>query len=106
MTVTAPFTTDDIALLIEIPGVYDGTSAYLLKDGRLVNRWDGTPMARRRAATQAWLDQHGEALRVQNADLLTVLLKTPDSSPRLVSTTRQPETCDVCAGHGCADCNT
>lgn len=63
-------TTDDIALLIEIPGVYAGSSAYLLKDGRLVNRWDGTPFTRRRRATQSWLERNGDALRAVNADLL------------------------------------
>lgn len=30
---------DDVFMLYEIPGVYDGWSAALLKDGRVVNRW-------------------------------------------------------------------
>lgn len=30
---------DDIVMLYEIPGVYDGWSAAELKDGRVVNRW-------------------------------------------------------------------
>lgn len=66
----AEFTTDDIALLVEIPGVYDGSSAYLLKDGRLVNRWDGTGYAGRRRATQEWIDRNGDRFRAANADLL------------------------------------
>lgn len=67
----AEFTSDDIALLVEIPGVYDGCSAYLLRDGRLVNRWDSVPgFAGRERATQEWLERNGDALRTANADLL------------------------------------
>lgn len=33
---------DDIAELIEIQGVYDGVSAYHMKDGTYVNRWAAT----------------------------------------------------------------
>ena len=65
------FTTDDIALLIEVPEIYDGTCAYLLKDGRLVNRFAGKSgwgsLVNR---VDAWIAKHGEALRRNNRDLL------------------------------------
>jgi hypothetical protein len=63
------FTTDDIALAIEIRGVYDGTSCYLLRDGRIVNRWERGPRARYEA-TQRWIEANGAALRAANADLI------------------------------------
>lgn len=65
------FTTDEIALAIEIPGVYDGTSAYLMKDGTIVNRWNIRGFHSRRVATQQWIDQHGDAFREANRDLLS-----------------------------------
>jgi hypothetical protein len=44
----------EIALRIEIRGIYDGTSVFKLKDGSYVNRWDeGDP---RHGPTQAWID--------------------------------------------------
>lgn len=65
------YTTDDIAIAVEIPGVYDGVSAYLLKDGTWRNRWDDTTgFGRRREATQAWIDEHGDTFRAANRDLL------------------------------------
>lgn len=66
---TDTFTTDDIALAIEIPDVYDGTSCWLLRDGRLINRWTRGPAARH-TATQRWIEANGAALRTANADLL------------------------------------
>ncbi len=71
MTAETSFTTEDIALAIEIPGVYDGTSCWLLKDGRLVNRWADSPWSGRYRATQEWIDAHGDELRATNVDLLT-----------------------------------
>lgn len=68
---TPDFTTDDIALGIEIPGLYDGTAVWLLKDGRLVNR-----LARqggwgdRARRVDEWIAQHGNAIREQNRDLM------------------------------------
>lgn len=64
------FTTNDIALAIEIPGVYDGISAYLLRDGTLVNRWAGTGINSRYIATRDWIHLHGTAFREANRDLL------------------------------------
>ncbi|ANA86925.1 hypothetical protein SEA_DELIAN_69 [Gordonia phage Delian] len=64
------FTTDDIAIAVEIPGVYDGTSAYLLKDGTWRNRWDGLALPRRQQATAAWIEQNGDTFREANRDLL------------------------------------
>ncbi|ANA85530.1 hypothetical protein PBI_BLUEBERRY_68 [Gordonia phage Blueberry] len=64
------FTIDDIAIAVEIPGVYDGTSAYLLTDGTWRNRWDGLSLPRRQQATAAWIEQHGDAFREANRDLL------------------------------------
>ena len=65
------FTTDDIAIAVEIPGVYDGTSAYLLKDGTWRNRWHETDFDRRYGRTQDWIEQNGDAFREANRDLLT-----------------------------------
>lgn len=69
---TVEFTTDDIALAIEIPGVYDGTAVYLLRDGTLVNRFRQTPgwSAHRIKAADQWIAQHAGTLRTNNADLL------------------------------------
>ncbi len=47
-------------ICIEIRGVYDGVSAYLLPDGTYVNRWkpeDG----RRYTATEDWIARAREA---------------------------------------------
>lgn len=68
-----PFTTDQIALAVEIPGLYDGTAVYLLKDGTLVNRFRQDPdywPAHRISAADKWIADHGDALRTANADLL------------------------------------
>lgn len=65
-------TTDDIAVGIEIPGVYDGIAVWLLKDGRLVNRFrqaPGWPAYRVKAADE-WIASHGQTCRKANADLL------------------------------------
>lgn len=66
------FTTDDIALAIEIPGVYDGAAVYLMRDGTLVNRFrhDGFGSAARIYAADEWIAQHCNAIRARNADLL------------------------------------
>ncbi len=63
----ATFTTDQVALAIEIPGVYDGTCVWLLKDGTLVNilGW-----GHRAARVEEWIAEHADAVRAQNADLL------------------------------------
>ena len=61
----AEFTTDDIVIAVEIPGVYDGTCCWLLRDGRIINRmaaWGG----RRESATVAWIVEHGAALRAEH----------------------------------------
>jgi hypothetical protein len=58
------FTADDIVVGVEIPGVYDGTCCWLLRDGRIINRmaaWGG----RRESATAAWIAEHGDALRAE-----------------------------------------
>lgn len=60
----AQFSTDDVVVAVEIPGVYDGTCCFLLKDGRFVNRM--TIFGGRRAsATEAWIVEHGDALRAE-----------------------------------------
>lgn len=68
----AEFSTDDVALAIEIPGVYDGTAVYLMKDGSLVNRFrlTGGWGERRAARVDAWIAEHGEEFRSINMDLL------------------------------------
>ena len=72
MTEVRAFTTDDIALFIELPGVYDGTAVYLLRDGSLVNRFrhDGFGSAYHIRAADEWIAQHGNQIRANNADLL------------------------------------
>lgn len=66
------FTTDDVALAIEIRGVYDGTCVWLLKDGSYVNRFAGQPgwPASLVARVDAWIAQHGDQIRHTNQDLL------------------------------------
>ncbi|UCZ88645.1 hypothetical protein [Gordonia sp. WA4-43] len=61
---------EDIAIAVEIRGVYDGTSAYLMKDGTWRNRWDGLGLPKRQRATADWIEQNGEAFREANRDLL------------------------------------
>ncbi|TXI54468.1 hypothetical protein [Mycolicibacter arupensis] len=66
------FTTDDIAIAITIPGLYDGTAVYLLKDGRLVNRFrqsSGWP-ARLIARADEWIAHHGDTCRKAHTDML------------------------------------
>lgn len=69
---TEKFTTDDIALAIEIPGLYDGTAVYLLKDGTMANRFRQSSgwSSRQVIAADEWITKHGDALRANNADLL------------------------------------
>lgn len=58
------FTTDDIVCAYEIPGLYDGTAVYLLRDGTLVNRFAGAPWPTRLIArVDEWIAQHGDAIR-------------------------------------------
>lgn len=66
------FTTDTIALAIELPEVYDGTSVYLLRDGSLVNRFRQRPgwPARLIKVVDEWIAVHGDKFRAANADLL------------------------------------
>ena len=45
---------DDVAMAYELPGVYDGVCAWLLKNGRLVNRFAGEG-SRREALTDEWI---------------------------------------------------
>lgn len=55
---------DDIEMLIELPGVYDGVSVYQMKDGTYVNRWDAVleqypgdvGVEWRRARAQEWIE--------------------------------------------------
>lgn len=65
---------DDIALCIEIQGVYDGTAVYVFKDGTLVNRFRNNPAywgsAMIRAADE-WIEDNGPQIIAENADLLT-----------------------------------
>jgi hypothetical protein len=66
------FTTDDIALTVEIRGLYDGTAIYLLKNGELVNRFRQSPgwSARHIKVADEWIAKFGAKLRKENADLL------------------------------------
>lgn len=41
---------------IELPGIYDGVSVWVMKDGARINRWAGVTGHERRAArVDAWL---------------------------------------------------
>ena len=51
---------DDIAMLIELPDVYDGWSVKMLMDGALVNRWDKDQYPWRYAEAQKWIDSQNE----------------------------------------------
>jgi len=69
------FTTDQITLAVEIPGLYDGAAFYPLKDGTLVNRfahteWHGYRGGRLRVQVDAWIAEHGDTLRARHIDLL------------------------------------
>ncbi len=66
------FTTDDIALAVEIPGLYDGAAVFLLKSGELINRFRQSPgwSARRIAGADEWIAKHGDTLHANNTDLL------------------------------------
>ena len=64
-------TTDDIALGIEIRGLYDGTAVWLLKDGTLVNRMAAMGWHSRAKAVDEWIAKFGDQIRRDNADLLT-----------------------------------
>lgn len=68
------FTTDDIAISVEIRGLYDGTAVYLLKSGELVNRFRLAPgwSPRHIAGADEWIAKFGAKLRKENADLLDV----------------------------------
>lgn len=58
------FTTDDIVVGVQIPGVYDGTCCWLLKDGRIINRMTDYGL-RREQATREWIARHGDNLRAE-----------------------------------------
>lgn len=68
-------TTDEIAVAVVIPGLYDGTAVYLMKDGTFVNRFrrDGTWPARKVRAADTWILMNGSRFREANRDLLEVL---------------------------------
>jgi len=58
---------DDIAYLVEIPGVYDGWSVAVHKDGSMTNRWArlheeyyaSEVITDRYEATQRWIESQG-----------------------------------------------
>jgi hypothetical protein len=62
----------DIALGIELPGVYDGIAVWLLRDGTLVNRFRQQPgrPAHRIKATDEWIANHGDTCRKAHTDML------------------------------------
>lgn len=49
---------EQVEVLIEIAGVYDGWSVAKMKDGSLVNRWDKELEHCRWDKTQQWLDEN------------------------------------------------
>ena len=72
MTDGLDFTTDDIAIGIELPGVYDGVAVWLLKDGRFVNRFRQSPgwSPHRVKAADEWIANHGATLPGEEAGRL------------------------------------
>lgn len=54
------WTMDDVVMLIEIRGVYDGWSAAILADGRIVNRWNKDDHPQTYAATEAYIEENRE----------------------------------------------
>ena len=44
---------DEVAITIEVRGIFDGWSVAQMKDGRLLNRWP--PDDRRHKPTQDWI---------------------------------------------------
>ena len=52
-----PIFMDEVAMTIEVRGIWDGWSAALMKDGRLLNRWP--PGDYRHQPTQEWIDGMG-----------------------------------------------
>lgn len=49
------YPSEDVEVLIEIRGIYDGWSVAKMKDGNYINRWE--PEDRRWTATQNWIDR-------------------------------------------------
>lgn len=49
---------EQVEVLIEIAGVYDGWSAARMKDGRVLNRWDKTTEYSKWDKTQQWIDEN------------------------------------------------
>ena len=83
------FTTDDIALGVEIRGVYDGVSVWLLKDGRVINRWEAE-VSRRADRTRQWIEDNEDQLRRNNADLLNPDVKWPTAHTAKATATQSP----------------
>ena len=63
-----PIFMDEVAMTIEVRGIFDGWSVAQMKDGRLLNRWP--PDDRRHQPTQEWIDQHGANVADELADRL------------------------------------
>lgn len=62
---------DEIALAIEIRGLYDGAAVYLLRDGTLVNKFRGKNWGGHyEAAADEWIAKYGEELRRSHIHLL------------------------------------
>ena len=49
----SPIFMDEVAMTIEVRGIFDGWSVALMRDGRLLNRWP--PDDRRHQPTQEWI---------------------------------------------------
>ena len=52
----SPIVMDEVAMTIEVRGIFDGWSVAQMKDGRLLNRWP--PDDRRHQPTQEWIAAH------------------------------------------------
>ena len=55
-----PIFMDEVAITIEVRGIFDGWSVAQMKDGRLLNRWP--PDDRRHKPTQDWIAAHADEL--------------------------------------------
>ena len=49
---------EQVEVLIEVQGIYDGWSVAKMKDGRVLNRWDKITEPYRWDKTQQWIDEN------------------------------------------------
>ena len=65
--------TEDIAFVVELPEIYDGSSITVLWDGTIINRWEPNGPLHRRTYTQEYIDRHRVRLQTEAAELAQLL---------------------------------